>query len=120
MFQLVSCSFSTIPIYPFIYILDEPCICIDNLQYHVCTGIIICVYSTVCGGMIIIHCELFSMIPYTGVPLLHIVSNTIVLENPTRVSQKAHNEVRYFLTLTDTSPPDCLVGGLSCLVCIYI
>jgi U3 small nucleolar RNA-associated protein 23 len=28
-----------------------------------------------------------------GVPLLHIVSNTIVLENPTRVSQKAHDEV---------------------------
>ena len=28
-----------------------------------------------------------------GVPLMHIVSNTMVLENPTRVSQKTHDEV---------------------------
>ena len=31
---------------------------------------------------------------FVGVPLLHIVSNTIVLENPTRVSQMTHDEVR--------------------------
>ena len=33
----------------------------------------------------------------TGIPLLHIVSNTVVLENPARISQKAHEEVRLSL-----------------------
>ena len=32
-------------------------------------------------------------IPNVGIPLMHIVSNTIVLESPTRLSQKAHDEV---------------------------
>ena len=32
--------------------------------------------------------------PALGIPLLHIVGSTIVLESPTHASQKAHQDVR--------------------------
>ena len=47
-----------------------------------------------------------------GIPLLHIVSNTIVLENPTRVSQRAHDEVK------DCYIPVCGYCTMPCTVVV--